>query len=302
MDNSRRKLLTSLKVEQDPNDDKIILFDESSVGQKKRNINIESPIRQHIEKVEKKLKNRFLNKKIHRNVNDEKRTRFMNTSMSLENHQKPDNVNECKSNDARFSTIVISPEDMKLLPRIPNFDCEQKHKKTMDSKSKGIANFSKTHSVVSNLNNVRVDPTLPNVADILEDMKIDCKNLLNIDSLTNYSPPHFNETKDFGEKMNVESLSEMRRSYKAVISSKLEKYTMVEQEHEEDSKNISDKKQSISTPSSTSSNSSYDIGNENSETKKSKDEGAKVVEFNGIPITQHHHNQHEQMEKFRVLN
>lgn len=263
----------------------MILFDESSI-RKKSNINIESPIRQQIRAVEEKLKNRLLNKNFQRKpmkVNDEKRARFMDTSMNSEHHQETNNDRGCKSKNTRFPIANISPEVVKLLPRIPMFDCKLKN----HAQLKEIAEFSMSHSDrKKNSKSVYVDPSLPNVDDILNDLKIkqNYENPRNAMSVTKSNV----ETKENNGEI-AESLSEIRRSYRAVISNKLER-------NKEDPKveRLEDQKQSISTPSSTSTNSSYDSDDERNSENGSENE--LKVEFNGIPISQ------KQMKKFRVLN
>lgn len=198
----RAKILSSSKVEREPNDDKLFLFDDSKT--KMNSIAIVSPIRQHIQQIDEKLKIRsgqtnakkskshMSNLNNNQNVKRYQRMKFMGipvpqssqvpaknlpddlrtivgkiSQTSILSQAMPSNVFTDKSTSKhKHSNAQILPEDVKLIPKIPECDYTIKEERERLEADK-FAPFSRAQPRGTNAKNLRVDKSLPWIQDVL---------------------------------------------------------------------------------------------------------------------------------------
>lgn len=252
-----------MKVEREPNDDKTFLFDDASKYLTKKNVAIVSPIRQHIRKLDEKMKMRMsqsyakkakshsciVNKDNNKGNQDSKRyqrMKFMGipvhhlpmikvshadlkaivaeisqTSMLLLSHEVPSNN---KSTPKRkHSNTKILPGVVKLMPKVPEFDCTMEDERECLRLDK-FSPFRKAQPRGTNAKNLRVDKSLPWIEDELNATKVKLqKDSRNGKTFTD----EIVEAKKalvYMKKKLDETPSAIKKSYNKIIASKFRDY------------------------------------------------------------------------------
>lgn len=314
----------------DLNDDKVILFDDSP-HLTRRNRSTESPIRRYIRSIGMRLETRMNSpgqqqQKPNNRATRQRKNGFIGNltkveiekaaKLSIEHRSHSTELDDANA-PAREANVL--PEDVKLLPRIPSVECccfanrkEEEQIERVGEEEDLIADksttaLSKVQPRVNNPKNVRIDlslTTTTTVDGILNDSNND-----DVGNSAFSAAVECNESKmsnNIEEAKTDNSSSAMRRSYRKIISSKLEKSKSSSFSSEQDTATAAalreqienegepEQKQSIQAPSSTSRHQSKqsEIG---SETKKLEHERSE------IPILARHQHQ-AQMDKFKVLN
>lgn len=243
--------MSTVKLEQEPNDDKMFLFDD--LEEEKTNVAIVSPIRQHIEQIDAKLKARLVQEprkksKSHTNNNNQKRyqrMKFMGIpvlqSSQLQTKDCQEIVEKISQSSILYreslSSVAIDkrknllPRDVKLIPKIPEFDCTTK-KKRERSRIDEFVPFSKAQPRGTNAKNLRVDKSLPWIQDELNATKVklerDCEKGETFAAVKGETRAHEHPK----EKLE-ESLSAFKMTYKEKIVEKLKSYQPDNEETEE---------------------------------------------------------------------
>lgn len=235
-----------MKVERQPNDDKTLLFDDSPF--RKKNVAIVSPIRQHIRQIDEKLKTRLCQSSAKKskshtsivannnnhNAKRYQRMKFMGIPVPQAPHPsvKISQV-ELKSFVGKVSSILShtklpsdavdeSPEDVKLNPKIPEFDYTTNHKRELSKAGKFVP-FSKAQPRGTNPRNLRVDKSLPWIQDELDATKAKfepgCENRKSFAGGSSFTDL---ESHVQSERKTDEDSSAMKRTYHEIIAEKLQ--------------------------------------------------------------------------------
>lgn len=345
----------------DLNDDKVILFDNSSHRTRRTGSisEVESSIRRYIRSIDAKLESRMNSKKAsqHRTSLNNRtmlaargRAQKMGfigdlTKVKIEKAaKKSSSIEQCSSSSsshsvelddatATFPTRNGLPEDVKLLPKIPSVEChanreEEEQIERVDEEEDLIADkstraraLSKAQPSENKPENARIDLSLPTVDSILNDLRTEYGN-----SSSSAPTAECNESKmseksdDSADKFDITGgTSAMRSSYRNIISSKLEKYksspsyreseeaASVREEQIENERSEPDQKQSIHAPSSTKISSPRHQSDLAASFSRNSEIGSETMLrhelCSEIPIlTSSSHQQHRQMDKFKVLN
>lgn len=345
----------------DLNDDKVILFDNSSHRTRRTGSisEVESSIRRYIRSIDAKLESRMNSKKAsqHRTSSNNRtvlaargRAQKMGfigdlTKVKIEKAaKKSSSIEQCSSSSshsvelddatATFPTRNGLPEDVKLLPKIPSVECyanrkEEEQIERVDEEEDLIADKSTRARALSKAQprgnkpeNARIDLSLPTVDSILNDLRTQYGN----SSSSAPTAAECNESKmseksdDRADKFDRSSgTSAMRSSYRNIISSKLEKYksspsyrepeeaASVREEQIENERSEPHQKQSIHAPSSTKISSPRHQSDLAASFLRNSEIGSETMLrhelCSEIPIlTSSSHQQHRQMDKFKVLN
>lgn len=316
----RGKHLTLSRRIGESSNDKVILFDH--LPHLTRHNSSHSPIREHIRSIEARLAARTMSKnskapvqQMNNEMSRKHHTKFIGKMTKVENEKRANSSHTIELDDASEEIFMdfhskdrnsISPEDVKLLPKIPKVGCFANKGKQIervegekdliaDKSSTMTTTFSKAHPRENNPKNARIDLSLPNINDILNELKIDGNR-----QTPASSAGECNETKMSVDSRKIlpksdNSLSGMRRSYRKIISSKLEKYKSASSEDVQkrleeqiENESESDQKQSILSPSSTSCHRSSDL--------------VRNSEIGSEPEQERKLKNQQQMEKFKVLN
>lgn len=252
----RGRILSTLKVEREPNDDKLFLFD--SPNGIKKSVAIVSPIRQHIRRIDEKLKIRngqTSTKKSksqmsignnNQNVKRYERMKFMGipilptspaqmkllpdglkaivgkiSQTSILSQALPSNDSADKSTSQHKHTNArTSPEDVKLIPKIPECDYTIKEERERFCAYK-FAPFSKAQPRGTNAKNLRVDKSLPWMEDELNATKLKLKRE-HRDGKTSAGGIRDTKSDVQWERKNAENPSAIKTAYLNFIACKLQ--------------------------------------------------------------------------------
>lgn len=249
----RAKLLSTVKTEREPNDDRMFLFEDTTV--RRKNVATVSPIRQHIEQIDEKLKTQMSQARVksQTNVNndenrDEKRNRrvkFMGIPTAAESRShaglkeivakisqasmlshgisSDGNINNSTSK-RKQSKGKISPGELKRIPRVPELDCTMEEERRVHGEVDKFVPFTKAQPRGINPKNLRVDKSLPWVHDILREARLkkdfDGKSFVRETSAIGENDAVQLHTHDDDTNEN----SDLKKVYKEIIAGKLGNY------------------------------------------------------------------------------
>ena len=265
---------------------------------------IVSPIRQHVQQIDDKLKKRLYQSNVkksksHTNVvinknQDAKRyqrMKFMGIPIPQTAHSQrkilnadlkaivvkisktshlsqtypttDETTSQCKHSKVRFS-----PEDVKLIPKIPECDYTTQHENRERLRTDKFASFSKAQPRGTDAKNLRIDKSLPWIEDELnatkahlEGKKENKKTFASENQLDTTSPLDVQSNRKIAENPSA-----IKKAYNEIISSKLQIYkTPYEgafdapnKEESNDEENVDEKMQStVESSSSLSSVGTY---------------------------------------------
>lgn len=220
----------------------MFLFDDPK--HRKTDDAIVSPIRQHIEQIDAKLKARLVHEQVKKsksytsieNQNRYQRMKFMGipapNTKQVQKKDWQDIVGRISQTSILYrensSSIAVDkmkhslPQDVKLIPKIPEFDYTTKEKREL-SRIDGFVPFSKAQPRGTNAKNLRVDKSLPWIQDELNATKVkldrDCE------SGETFTVGTFETQAHMQPKGNLEeNFSPIKLSYKEKIAEKLKSF------------------------------------------------------------------------------
>ncbi|CRK92367.1 CLUMA_CG005955, isoform A [Clunio marinus] len=235
----RAKFLSTLKVKHNPNNKKFFLFD---VKTKKPSI-IVSPIQKHVEELNKKLKARLNeNKPSNRSTivglcNPEtkqfQRMRFMGIPCLQYKKHNDEHFKELVEKVSTMKLSTFQPrvvksktltENIQLKPKVPEIiSCDEAKEK--EEEIDKFSYFTRAQPRGTDKRNLRIDKSAPWIEDELIAMKVKLENERDVEKTLNVESEVISSVSSNHsiEKIDTE-VSGMKKSYKEVISSKLEAY------------------------------------------------------------------------------
>lgn len=249
----RGKLLSSLKVELEPNDDKLFLFGDPRRSNK--NVAVVSPIRQHIQQIDDSLrfrlsqsfvrKSKSLTSFVDNNNQNSKRfqrMKFMGipVSSSVDRKSSDSDLKAIVASVSQMSTLSLGnsskdsrstsklpskktrtpPEAVLLEPKVPEFDYTDGVRES--SRLDKFVPFTKAQPRGTNEKNLRVDKSLPWIQDDVDATRAQIKDgAVERKSFSVGNPESEMEIKR-KEKNPIQSA--MKESFIEVIASKLLTY------------------------------------------------------------------------------
>lgn len=261
--------MSTLKVEREPNDDKLFLFDDQK-GIKK-SVAIVSPIRQHIRQIDEKLKiqngqTSAKKSKSHmsivnnnQNAKRYQRMKFMGipvprtppaperaqmkvspddlkaivgkiSQTSILSQALPSNVSVDKSTSKhKHTNAQTSPEDVKLLPKIPECDYTIKEERERFRADKFVP-FNKAQPRGTDARNLLIDKSLPWIQDELNATKLKLEREYLRDGKSFASGILDIEADVQSERKIAENSSAIKQAYLKFIASKLQDYKILDEE------------------------------------------------------------------------
>lgn len=221
---------------------------------RKKSVTIVSPIRQHIQQIDEKLRNRYsqtnakkskshmsvMNK--NQNAKRSQRMKFMGIPQTAQEQtkvfhadlkaivakvsqtsilsQKLHTADESKQ-QYKYLNVRFLPEDVKLIPEIPECDYKRQHKRERLKTDKFVP-FSKAQPHGNNTK-TRIDKSLPSIQDELNATRAKLErehgNPFLSDIYLDTTTPDTQSTKEI-----VENSSALKKAYNEVIANKLQNY------------------------------------------------------------------------------
>lgn len=241
------KLLSCLKPSREPNNDKTILFERDSSSKKIDLASIESPIKQHIRKIDEKLKQRHrytrMTSKIKKNIDEEERKKqmrrmnFMGIPISTSN---ADVAKKCKKQneiekivkkissktsleiDDKFISTKGDGGVVKFFPTIPQYQNDEISIEKCN-RQQSIP-FKKAKPRCNDPKYLRIDKSLPYI-----DME-QVKNMKVIENQCESSLQHHNAEKSEEKIPSIAAdkeknqMSAIKKSFNKIIEKKLQDY------------------------------------------------------------------------------
>lgn len=304
----------------------MFLFDD--LKKRKINVAIVSPIRQHIYQIDEKLKRRFhqsdeKKSKSHtssviNNKQNEKRyqrMKFMGIPIPQTAHAQAkvsdadlkmiiakvsqtsilsqELSNNESASRSKHANVRVLPEDVKLIPKIPECDytIQQERERLQTDK---FAPFSKAQPRGTNSKNLRIDKSLPWIEDELNATKAQHESkVVERKTFVHQNPKAFDVQ---SPRKIAENPSTIKKAYNEIISSKLQYYKATVDDaidrtvENEDNGNIDEEVQSsVESTSSLSSAGTY----------FTNDSGSFMIELGAkIPKSQMNHQKKIQVSFF----
>lgn len=283
----RGKLLSSLKVELEPNDDKMFLFGDPRCSNK--NVAVVSPIRQHIQRIDDSLrfrlsqsfvrKSRSLTSIVDNNNHNSKRfqrMRFMGIPVpsSLERKSSGIDLKAIVASVSRTSTLPrgnsskdsrstsrlpskktqASPEAVKLEPKVPEFDYTDEEIRESSRVDKFVP-FAKAQPRGTNAKNLRVDKSLPWIQDDLDAARTQIKD--GADERKSFAVGNPDLEMEIKRKEKNPIQSAIKESFIEVIASKLLAHKAQDDFEEPKCEDVGEMQSAVESKSSLSSAGTY---------------------------------------------